>query len=111
MEKIRRKDTLRRIMKYISRYRFTAAMSIVFAVCNVVAALYVPILVGRAIDCIVYRQTDYTRLLGILLMAVLSTLASALSLWCMNELNNRLTFNIVRDIRNEAFLKIHSLPF
>lgn len=111
MEKIRRKDTLRRIMKYISRYRFTAAMSIVFAVCNVVAALYVPILVGRAIDCIVYRQTDYTRLLSILLMAVLSTLASALSLWCMNELNNRLTFNIVRDIRNEAFLKLHVLPF
>ena len=111
MEKVRRKDTISRIMNYISRYRITAAMSIVFAVFNVVAALYVPILVGRAIDCIVYKQTDYTRLVSLLLRAVLSTLVSALSLWCMNELNNRLTFNIVRDIRNEAFLKIHALPF
>ncbi len=111
MEKGRRKDTIRRIMNYISRYRLTAAMAIVFAMINVVAALYVPILVGQAIDCIVYKQTDYARLTGILLQAVLSTLVSALSLWCMNELNNRLTFNIVKDIRNEAFLKIHSLPF
>lgn len=111
MEKVRRKDTIRRIMNYISRYRLTAAMAIVFAMINVVAALYVPILVGQAIDCIVYKQTDYARLTGILLQAVLSTLVSALSLWCMNELNNRLTFNIVKDIRNEAFLKIHSLPF
>ncbi len=111
MEKGRRKDTIRRIMNYISRYRLTAAMAIVFAMINVAAALYVPILVGQAIDCIVYKQTDYARLTGILLQAVLSTLVSALSLWCMNELNNRLTFNIVKDIRNEAFLKIHSLPF
>ena len=111
MEKVRRKDTIRRIMNYISRYRLTAVMAIVFAMINVVAALYVPILVGQAIDCIVYKQTDYARLTGILLQAVLSTLVSALSLWCMNELNNRLTFNIVKDIRNEAFLKIHSLPF
>ncbi len=111
MEKLSRKDTIRRIMSYISRYRLTAVMSLLFAVLNVASGLYVPILVGEAIDCIVYGQTDYARLISILLRAVLSTFVSAISLWCMNELNNKLTYSIVRDIRNEAFARLHVLPF
>ena len=111
MEKVRRKDTIRRIMSHISQYRLTAVMSLWFAVLNVAAGLYVPILVGRAIDTIVYGQTDYTILTGILIKAVLSVFVSAISLWCMNELNNKLTYGIVRDIRNEAFLRLHVLPF
>ncbi len=98
-------------MKYIKRYRLSAVASVFLAVLNVVAGLYVPILIGRAIDCIVYRATDYERLKGILLLALVSTVVSAASLWCMNEVNNRLTFSIVRDIRNEAFRKLHLLPF
>ncbi|MCR4807269.1 MAG: ABC transporter ATP-binding protein/permease [Lachnospiraceae bacterium] len=106
-----RKETVKRILDYIAGYRMTAVLSLVCAVLNVAAGLYVPILVGLAIDCIVYRQTDYVRLVTILIRAVVSTLVSSAALWCMNELNNRLTYSIVRDIRNEAFAKIHKLPF
>lgn len=98
-------------MGYVNRYRISAVLSVVFAVINVVAGLYVPILVGRAIDCIVYRETDYGRLVYILLNAAASALVSSISLWCMNEVNNRLTYSIVRDMRNDAFKKLHVLPF
>lgn len=107
----KKKTTVKRIMGYVNRYRISAVLSVVFAVINVVAGLYVPILVGRAIDCIVYRETDYGRLVYILLNAAASALVSSISLWCMNEVNNRLTYSIVRDMRNDAFKKLHVLPF
>lgn len=107
----KKKTTVKRIMGYVNCYRISAVLSVVFAVINVVAGLYVPILVGRAIDCIVYRETDYGRLVYILLNAAASALVSSISLWCMNEVNNRLTYSIVRDMRNDAFKKLHVLPF
>ena len=111
MKKEKKKNTVSRIMKYVMRYRISALLSLVFAVLNVAASLYVPILIGRAIDCIVYGATDYSRLISVLIRTVLSIIVASASLWCMNEVNNRLTYGIVRDIRNEAFGKIHRLPF
>lgn len=111
MKQVKRKNTVKRILKYISGYRLCAFLSVLFALLNVTASLYVPILIGRAIDCIIYGGTDYGRLKAILLKAVVSTLIGSVSLWCMNEVNNKLTFGVVRDIRNEAFEKLHSLPF
>lgn len=111
MKQVKRKNTVKRILKYISGYRLCAFLSVLFALLNVTASLYVPILIGRAIDCIIYGGTDYGRLKAILLKAVVSTLIASVSLWCMNEVNNKLTFGVVRDIRNEAFEKLHSLPF
>ncbi len=111
MKQVKRKNTVKRILKYISGYRLCAFLSVLFALLNVTASLYVPILIGRAIDCIIYGGTDYGRLKAILFKAVVSTLIGSVSLWCMNEVNNKLTFGVVRDIRNEAFEKLHSLPF
>ncbi|MCR5001047.1 MAG: ABC transporter ATP-binding protein/permease [Lachnospiraceae bacterium] len=111
MKSEKRKKTVSRIMKYIKSYRISAVLSLIFAVVNVTASLYVPILIGRAIDCIVYGATDYPRMINILLRALLSIIIASASLWCMNETNNHLTYGIVRDIRNEAFKKIHKLPF
>ena len=110
-KKTARKETINRIMSYIMRYKFCGAMSILCAVINVVSTLYVPILIGRAIDCIAYGSLDRGRLMSILVRAALSTIIAALSLWCMNESNNKLTYSIVRDVRNEAFCKLHVLPF
>ncbi len=106
-----RKATINRIMTYIMRYKLCGALSILCAVINVVSTLYVPILIGRAIDCIAYGSLDRGRLMSILVRTVLSTIIAALSLWCMNESNNKLTYSIVRDVRNEAFCKLHVLPF
>lgn len=98
-------------MKYIMRYRICGILSILCAVINVVSTLYLPILIGRAIDCIVYGATDYTRLIALLVKAAVSMAMAAVSLWSMNELNNKLTYSVVRDVRNEAFKKLHVLPF
>ncbi|MBR6468740.1 MAG: ABC transporter ATP-binding protein [Lachnospiraceae bacterium] len=110
-DKNSRSFTVNRIMKYVGRYRISAVLSLIFALLNVAAGLYVPILIGRAIDCIIRGGTDYKKMSLIILKAVISMIVSSLSLWLMNEVNNRLTFSIVRDMRNEAFLKIHALPF
>lgn len=98
-------------MTYIMRYKLCGVLSIICAVINVVSTLYVPILIGRAIDCIVYQSTDYGKLFGILMRGGISVLVASVSLWCMNEFNNKLTYSIVRDVRNEAFVKLHVLPF
>lgn len=98
-------------MTYIMHYKTCGVLSILCAVINVVSTLYVPILIGRAIDCIVYGSTDYPRLIAILLWTAGAVLTAAVSLWCMNESNNKLTYSIVRDVRNDAFKKIHALPF
>ena len=111
MRPMHRRSTIRRIMTYVMRYRMCALFSLVCAVINVLAALYVPILIGRAIDCNVYGSTDYTVMLVILFQAAASAVTASVSLWCMNELNNKLTYSIVRDVRNDAFVKLHVLPF
>ncbi|MCR5508627.1 MAG: ABC transporter ATP-binding protein/permease [Lachnospiraceae bacterium] len=105
-----RKNTVKRIFKYVSGYRACFVTSILCAVINVSAALYVPILVGRAIDCIVYRAVDLSSLIPVLFFAAVSALVSAAALHVMNELNNRLVYGVVRDIRNDAFAKLHRLP-
>ncbi|MCR5420250.1 MAG: ABC transporter ATP-binding protein/permease [Lachnospiraceae bacterium] len=105
-----RKTVINRMMKYVGRYKLSAVMSVVFAVLNVAASLYVPILIGKAIDCILYEGTDHSRMIPILMTAGLSALISSGALLCMNEVNNRLTYGIVRDLRETAFKKIHDLP-
>lgn len=110
-KKTGRRSTIKRIITYIARYRTDAVLSIICAALNVVSSLYVPILIGRAIDCIVYGNTDYARLVSILVKTAVTVAVSAASLWCMNEFNNRLTYSVVRDVRNEAFKKLHMLPF
>lgn len=106
-----RRATIRRIVSYIMRYKLCGASSVICAVINVASTLYVPILIGRAIDCIVYGRTDYAKLISILVQAAVSALTAAVSLWGMNEFNNKLTYSVVKDVRNEAFQKIHVLPF
>lgn len=106
-----KRTTIKRIMTYVVHYKGCALLSLLCAVINVSSTLYVPILIGRAIDCIVYGSTDYSMMLSILARTAVSVFAAALSLWCMNESNNRLTYSIVRDVRNEAFMKLHVLPF
>mgnify|MGYP002924146747 FL=1 len=77
----------------------------------VACQLYVPILAGRAVDCMFGPgQVDFTALAGILLWIGLAAGAGALTQWCMGELNNRITFQVVRQMREEAFRHIQELP-
>lgn len=108
---MKQRGTLKKILQYIGRYRFLMLLSIVFAAITVFLTLYIPILIGKAIDCIIdIGRVDFKTVWGLLLQAGILAGAAALLQWCMNTLNNRVTYGVLRDIREEAFLKLQSLP-
>ncbi len=105
------KGTVARVLRYVRRYWFSLILSILLAAAVVVTTLYVPILIGQAIDCILEAgKVDFSAILNTLGLIALLVAATALCQWVMNTLNNRITYNVVRDIRQEAFQKIEELP-
>ena len=103
--------TLRRALKYIGRYRLLLPVSTLFAVITVALTLYIPVLIGDAIDLITGKgEVRLDALLQILFTAALLIGATALAQWIMSTLNNRIAFHVVRDIRNDAFRKLERLP-
>lgn len=104
--------TLKRLMKYLKHYWFFLIVSLLMALISVALTLYLPILIGDAIDLIVGPgQVDFpeiARLVGIMAVCIGIT---ALAQWIMNACNNRMTYGIVRDVRRDAFDKIEKLPF
>lgn len=104
------KDILKKILSYVKCYSGLITLSILLATCIVFLTLYVPILIGKAIDGIVYGGIDFAAILNDLLIVVGMVGLTALAQWCMNMINNKVTFNVVRDIREEAFKKIEILP-
>ena len=108
---MKQRGTLKKILKYIGRYRFLMLLSIIFAAITVFLTLYIPILIGNAIDYIIdIGRVDLKAVWELLLQAGILAGAAALLQWCMNMLNNRVTYGVVRDIRAEAFQKIQILP-
>lgn len=105
------KQTLGKVLRYIKKYWFYLAASIVMASVTVALTLYLPILTGRVIDLILGKgEVDYTGVFTILKqMAVIIALTVAAQ-WIMNVCNNKMTYRIVQDIRNEAFERIEILP-
>lgn len=101
---------LKKVMQYIKRYTRLMALSILLAVVIVILTLYVPILIGKAIDGIVYGGVDFEGILGHLINVVIMVGVTALAQWMMNTINNKVTYQVVRDIREEAFDKIEILP-
>lgn len=105
------KDTLFKVFKYTGKYKMFLIFSIVLSVVSVALTLYIPILTGDAIDLIVAKgKVDFVGLLPIMKYMVLIILATSLVQWLMNISNNHLTYGIVKNIRDEAFTKIQSLP-
>ena len=102
---------LRRLMRYASPYVPMFILSMVFAVITVATTLYAPILIGRAVDVMIGRDNvDLDKLTPIVIELVLVVAVTALSQWLMSLLTNKITFNVVRDIRNDAFCKLDRLP-
>ena len=103
--------TLKKVLRHIGRYRWLVLASLLLAALTVLLQLYVPILVGRAIDGIVAAgQVDFELIFSILARIGLCIGVAALGQWVMNLLNNRVTFDVVRDIREEALQHIERLP-
>ena len=106
-----RKDTFRKILKYIKKYRFSVVLSLLFAAVTVALTLYIPILTGRAIDYIVGPgNVDFAAVGKVLVTIVIVILLTAAAQWIMNVCNNCITYHVVQDIRRDAFAKIEILP-
>lgn len=101
----------KKILKYIGRYKILLLISLIMAAINSVLALYLPVLIGKGVDTIIGKgEVDFTALFKVIKTMGIIILISALSGWIMNALNNRVTFDVVRDIRKEAFNKLQRMP-
>lgn len=106
------KKILSKVLKYIGRYKYLVFVSIACATASALLTLYVPILIGQAIDFIVGKgNVDFESMTAILIKICIIVVVTAALQWVMNVLNNRITYNVVRDMRNKAFRKIQVLPF
>ncbi|MBE7045234.1 MAG: ABC transporter ATP-binding protein [Ruminococcaceae bacterium] len=103
--------TLSDIFSYLRKYRVLIAISFLIALISVIGTLYIPVLAGEAIDCIIAPgKVDFSTISGLLMTAGILAGACALLQWLMNYINNRITYRVVRDIRNDAFRKLEILP-
>ncbi len=107
----RQKGTLRKVLRYIKKYWVYLALSIVMAALTVTLTLYLPILTGRVIDLIVRKGgVDFDGVFAILRQMAVVIGITAAAQWVMNICNNKMTYRIVQDIRDEAFKRIEILP-
>ena len=104
-------NTLKKVLQYIGTYRFWMLASIVLAAVTVALTLYIPILVGRAIDFIIDRgNVDFVSITKLLVEIAILAVSTAVLQWVMNTINNKVTYQVVRDVRNQAFIRIQKLP-
>ena len=114
MKKVRdntKKQTLKRVLAYISKYKLLIFISMIFAALSSSLTLYMPILIGNAIDLIIGKNNvDFNSIAKILLYIAIMITVNSIIQWFMNTINNRVTFSVVQDIRDEAFAHLHQLP-
>ena len=109
--KMNKAGTMRKVLRYMKRYIPLLVISLALSVVTVALTLYFPILTGRAIDLIVGKgKVDFTAMTAILKRAAIIVVIAAAAQWLTNICNNRMTYNIVRDIRRDAFLNIEKMP-
>ena len=112
VDKKKNKGTLKKVFSYIGKYKYFLILSMVFAAVTVGLTLYAPILVGKAIDCIIGKgNVDFVNMKSILIKVAVIVVSTALIQWLMNVCNNKITYNVSRDLRKKAFEKIEILPF
>ena len=108
---MKKKNTMRKLLRYLKKYWLLLMLSLLFAALTVAMTLYLPILIGQAVDLIVAPgQVEFSTIARLLLKMGILIGATALSQWIMNACNNRITYRTVRDIRSDAFARLEILP-
>ena len=103
--------TMKKVLEYLRPYMGLVALSVLLAAVTVALTLYVPVLIGRAIDLIVGPgQVDMQGILRLILRIAIVVVATAAVQWVVNTINNKITFQVVRDVRAQAFAKLQILP-
>ena len=105
------KGILKKVLNHIGRYKFVLFFSIVLAAVSVILTLYIPILTGEAVDCILGPgAVDFAGIMEILKKMTVIIIVTAIVQWLMNTCNNKIAYQVVRDVRDEAFKKLQILP-
>ncbi len=105
------KQILKKVLNHIGKYKIFLFFSIVLAAISVILTLYIPILTGQAVDCILGSgAVDFDGILDILKKMAVIIVLTALVQWVMNACNNKIAYQVVRDVRDEAFKKLQILP-
>ena len=103
--------TIKKVLSYIGKYKLLLPISMLFALITVALTLYVPILIGDAIDMIIGEgAVNFDGIRPLLIKAAILIGITALSQWLMSTINNRIAYHVARDIRNDAFSHIERLP-
>ena len=106
-----KKSTIKKILTYIKGYKLLFLASLIMGAVSVAMSLYIPFLIGDAIDLIIAKGlVSFTGITDILITAGICIAVAAVAQWVMNIINNKITYNVVRDIRDDAFAKIKVLP-
>ena len=108
---MKQKKTIKKILNYVRKYWVLMILSMTFALITVALTLYVPILVGKVIDLIVGPgNVDFAGMKGIVIQICIIVAVTAMLQWLMNSINNKITYQVIRDVRNEAIEKLEILP-
>ena len=103
--------TLKEVIRRLGRYRIFLVFSILLATVSVALTLYIPKLTGHAVDYVIGKgEVNFPGVIQVMIQIGVCTLITALAQWLMNVCNNKMTYQMVQDIRNEAFHKIEQLP-
>ena len=108
---MKKKSTIKRVLRYLGKYRIFLILSLVMALVTVAGQLYIPILQDNAIDNIIGEgNVDFAAVMKIIITILVTMGIVALFQWIMNICNNKITYSIVHDIRRDAFNKLQRLP-
>lgn len=105
------KSTIKKLLTRLKKYKIYIIFSLIFALLTVILTLYLPIIIGNAIDCIVSEgNVDFDKITSIFIKVGIVVGITSIFQWMMNICNNKITFNVTKDLRNEAIKKIEVLP-
>lgn len=111
MANVKNTKTLKKVLRYIGRYKFLLPVSMLLALITVALTLYVPMLIGDAIDLILGKDNvDFDGIAKILGFAAVLIVITAVSQWLMSTINNKIAYSVARDVRLDAFTRIEKLP-
>ncbi len=106
-----KRGTLGKVLRYIGNYKLLLPISVLLALITVALTLYVPKLIGEAIDLIVGKgNVVFEEIYELLFISLILIVITALAQWAMSAINNKITFNVARDVRRDAFNRIERLP-
>lgn len=105
------KRTIKQAFQYVGKYKGLVVLSIILSLISVLLSLYVPILIGNAIDFVIgENNVDLKNVLSKIGLAVFITIVGAILQWVYGVINNRITYRVAKDVREAAFNKIQQLP-